>query len=258
MVLFKSFNKKVLVFLLFATCLFSLSAQSTSGEPAAILVYADDEYELEVLDADGVAVDAYIGMDLLEGDTIKTYNSTVELQLEPNGSILKLSESTNFRVDGFQRDMNSSNDFSLLGGKLRAVAARSSTSNYNYNIYSQSTVCGVRGTDFIIGNDGKLVVGEGSVEFIKTDTGESVMVNTGMAADAFAAAFSAIVLTAEQIAQEFQSFDFVQLDPFAVEGHTPPVEETTEDEGTEEEDTGEEEAEEGGDEGDSGVAIEFC
>ena len=78
-------------------------SQDTGGEPAAILVYADDEYELEVIDADGIAMDAYIGMDLLEGDTIKTFNSTVELQLEPNGSILKLSESTNFRVDGFQR-----------------------------------------------------------------------------------------------------------------------------------------------------------
>ena len=129
--------------------------------------------------------------------------------------------------------------------KIRAVAARSSTTSSNYNIYTQSTVCGVRGTDFIIGNDGKLVVGEGSVEYIKMDTGESLMVNTGMAADAFAAAFEVVVMTAEQLASAFQAFEFVQLDPFAVEGHTPPPaepataeEEEPADEPAAEEDTG--------------------
>ncbi|MBI9103625.1 MAG: FecR domain-containing protein [Spirochaetales bacterium] len=243
MVLNRFFNKKIILSLLIIFSLIPVFAQDTGGEPAAILVYADDEYEIEVLDADGIATDAYIGMDLLEGDTIKTYNSTVELQLEPNGSILKLSESTNFRIDGFQKDINSSNDFSLIAGKLRAVAARSSTASHNYNIYTQSTVCGVRGTDFLIGDNGKLVVGEGSVEFIKMDTGESVMVETGMAADAFSEAFSAVMLTAEQIAQEFQAFSFTALDPFAVEGHTPPAapEPEPEDEPVEEEPVVEEE-----------------
>jgi len=224
MLLNRFLNKKVILSLLIIFSLVPVFAQDTGGEPAAILVYADDEYEIDVLDLDGIPTDAYIGMDLLEGDTIRTYNSTVELQLEPNGSIIKLSEATTFKVDGFQSDMNSSNDFSLIAGKIRAVAAKSSTTSYNYNIYTQSTVCGVRGTDFLIGDDGKLVVGEGSVEFIKMDTGESVMVDTGMSADAFSEAFTAVMLTAEQIAQEFQSFSFTALDPFTVEGHTPPPE----------------------------------
>ncbi len=235
MVLRDFMNKKVLVTLILIISLVPAFAQDTGGEPAAILVYADDEYEIEILDSDGMAMDAYIGMDLLAGDTIKTFNSTVELQLEPNGSIIKLSESTNFRVDGFQTDLNSSNDFSLIAGKIRAVAARSSTRSANYNIYTQSTVCGVRGTDFLVGGDGKLLVGEGSVEFIKTDTGESLMVNSGMYSDAAAATFSVIALTAEQLAEQFEAFSFEVLDPFQVEGHSPPPEEPAVEEEVEEE-----------------------
>jgi hypothetical protein len=223
----KTTGKLLFKIIFFASLLlaFPVTAQVVNGEPAAIIVYADDEFELEVYDAAGTLVDAYIGMELLEGDSIRTNNTSAELQLEPNGSILKLSEATSMKIDGFQRDVNSSNDISLLGGKLRAVAAKTINSSANYNIFTQSAVCGVRGTDFVIGAEGKLVVAEGQVEFIKSATGESLQIAAGMAADALAESFAAIMLTAEQLAQEFQSFQFKALDPANVPGNTPPAEE---------------------------------
>jgi len=232
--------KNSLFFLIFCVVFaMPLMAQDAGGEPAAILVYADDEFEVEVYDVDSNPVEAYIGMELLEGDSIRTNNTTVELQLEPNGSILKLSESTALRVEGFQRDVNSSNDFALLGGKLRAVAARTVKNSNNYSVFTQSAVAAVRGTDFIIGSEGKLVVGEGAVDFIKSATGETLSVTSGMVADILGDTFSALALTAEQLAEEFQSFEFTALSPAVVPGHS-----TNEEVAEEEEEVVEEEEEE--------------
>ena len=242
----------MILFLVLALTL-PVSAQDTGGEPAAILVYADDEFELEVFDADNMAVEAYIGMELLEGDSIRTNNSTVELQLEPNGSILKLSESTALKVEGFQRDINSSNDFALLGGKLRAVAARTAKSTENYNIFTQTAVCGVRGTDFLIDAAGILMVAEGAVEFIKNSTGESLRVSAGMTADILADTFETLAMSAEQITQAFQEFQFQAISPSSVPGHSTA--ETVSAEEPLEKDPQEEEADESDDDIDADTPV---
>ena len=41
-------------------------------------------------------------MELFPGSVIKTYNTSAEVQLEPNGSILKISENSIFEIEAFQ------------------------------------------------------------------------------------------------------------------------------------------------------------
>jgi hypothetical protein len=209
--------KNVLAVLFFVLgAVLPLTAQMSRGLPSAVLVYMDSDYEVSVTQANGTETDAYMGMELLPGDVIHTLNSTAELQLQPNTSILKLAENTIFRFEGFQTNSQTANDFTLLAGKVRTVAARNSRNPSNYNIYTQSAVCGVRGTDFLVGDDGRLVVADGSVLFTRRDSNESIQVDRGMAANVNAAVFAAEALSAVQIAAEMQSFSFIRLDPGTV------------------------------------------
>ena len=138
--------KKILILLLLTIVSFGAFAQY--GEPVAILEYYDDDLELEITGADGIAlVDIYYGMDLQEGDTIRTNRTGAELRLDPNGSIIKLSPFTVFTIEKLQKSSESSNDFNLVSGKIRAIAARAGLGE-RYQIKTQSAVCGIRGTDF--------------------------------------------------------------------------------------------------------------
>lgn len=203
--------------LLFVTGVFLVGAQST--EPAAILEYYDDAFEIEITDADGMLVeDVYYGMELLPGDTITTYGSTAELRLDPNGSILKLANNTNFQIQALQTDAQSSNDFALLGGKLRTIAARTGAGE-NYSIQTQTAVCGVRGTDFLTEAVGRVTVKRGLVQVDNLRTGESVSLSTGQFVDAAAAVFEAVQLTAEQIEEAYNDVQLVSLDEMSVPGN---------------------------------------
>ncbi|MCK5199737.1 MAG: FecR domain-containing protein, partial [Spirochaetales bacterium] len=137
--------KKIFILLLL-TVSFSLYAQY--GAPVAILEYFDDDLEIEITAADGIAVsDIYYGMDLNEGDTIRTSRTAAEIRLDPNGSIIKLSPFTVFTIESLQKSSEESNNFFLVSGKIRAIAARAGMGE-KYQITTQSAVCGVRGTDF--------------------------------------------------------------------------------------------------------------
>ena len=182
-------------------------------ESVMILAYADDESAVEITDADNLPVDTYIGMELTEGASIFTKNTNAELQLKPNGSIIKMDSSTSLTIEGFQKDINSANDFTLKRGKLRVVATRTPQNGENYNVFTQSSICGVRGTDFLIDGKGRLVVSDGIVEFIKKSTGEAVRVSSGMTADVFAEIFQPTTLTTQELSEEFQEFRFKNLNP---------------------------------------------
>ncbi|MDR1893082.1 MAG: FecR family protein [Spirochaetales bacterium] len=217
----KKRNVTLILFLLIFIAAGTVEAQVAQGLPSAILVYADDEFEVEITQNGGASLDAYMGMELLPGDVIRTLRSTAELRLQPNSSIIKLGENTTFRFDGFQSNSQTANDFTLLGGKVRTVAARNSRSPSNYNIYTQSAVCGVRGTDFLVGDNGRLVVAEGSVLFTRRDSNQAIQVETGMAADLSAPVFAPQPLSASQLAQEMQSFTFANLNPAEVPREDP-------------------------------------
>ncbi len=197
-----------------------LAAQN-SAKPTAFLVYYDDDFELEVFDSSGEYVgDVFTGMELFPGSTIKTYNTTAEIQLDPNGSILKLSENSVFQIEAFQTTADESNDFSLFNGKLRVIAARAGLGYENYSIVTQSAVCGVRGTDFVIDSIGVVAVREGAVEFSSLLSGDTISVIAGQMADVFADTFKAAAMSAQSLASVFGGMDFKGTDPGQVPGHT--------------------------------------
>ncbi|GAB4368800.1 MAG: hypothetical protein Kow009_05540 [Spirochaetales bacterium] len=188
-------------------------------KPVTILEYFDDPNGIEILDSEGYRmVEVYFGMELSEGDRIRTTASTAELRLSPNGSILKLSRNTEFRIETLAGSKSpDTNAFSLASGKLRTVAAR--RRGASFQIRTPSAVCGVRGTDFAMevreGVREGVAVREGVVEFAK-NTGERISLTSGQAADVFAPAFQPIPLSPEQLDELFRDVSFEKLDPAAV------------------------------------------
>ena len=197
------------------------AAENDSAEVR--LIYFDDPYEISVTYPDGTVIDSVDwDLEVPPGSTIKTANSTAELELRPNGSIIKLSYNTQFIVEGLQTAPTEANSFTLLRGKLRTVAARYADIGANYSILTPSAVCGVRGTDFGLEaipsvSDSVAVLG-GSVEFINLNTGETIEVEAGQLADVFAASFEATPLSDEVFRDFFRDLGFVAGDPVQVPG----------------------------------------
>ncbi|HUX21794.1 MAG TPA: FecR family protein, partial [Spirochaetia bacterium] len=213
----------LLSIIIFSAVAFAVSAQSS--QPAAVLQYFDDPTQITVTDASGNAVTSiYYGMDLPPGSVVKTGNSTAEIQLDPNGSILKLADNTNFTIQTLQGSANQTvNAFSLLAGRLRTIAAKSSTGGDNYSIQTPTAVCGVRGTDFTLdvvpGQTDAVGVINGVVNFVNTSTGQSIDVTAGNFANTFAQVFQPVKMSADQISQLFDKMNFEKLNPSTVPGH---------------------------------------
>lgn len=209
-------------------------------QPKAVLEYFEDPDEIEIIGANGKPLyDVYEGMDLAIGSTIKTNGTVAELRLMPNKTIIKLSSKTVFKIQSLQGSNSQANEFQLLSGKLRTIAAKSGKGD-NYSIQTPSAVCGVRGTDFgqeyIEGFRDAVAVLSGAVEFTSLKLGRSISLTKGMAADAMSDAFQAFVLPPDQLAELFKGMDFKKLNPLEVPGHaeeTGQVAEETAEEGEE-------------------------
>ncbi len=193
-----------------------------AAQNQAILVYAENPDAVEILDIDGFSRVASIGEEIAGGETIATGRSSAEIKLSPNGTIIKIARNTNFVIEALAGSAGKSdNEFALLGGKLRTVAAKAA-SGERYRIRTPTAVCGVRGTDFSMnvqpGAQDAVFVKRGLVEFSRNVGGamESVMVGAGQFADAFGASFMAAAFSAEQFASEFSDLEFSALDPEAV------------------------------------------
>ncbi len=205
-----------------------------AGGPVAVLEYFDNPDGVFVITAEGEDLFPEYGMDLFPGDKIKTENSVAEIRLDPNGSLIKLATGTDFVIDTLQnRGGAEANTFSLLTGKLKAVAARSGTAQYQ--IKTQTAVCGVRGTTFGLqvaeGMTDAALVEQGLITFQKIATGETVELAAGQFADTFAETFQAVAATPEQMASFFEGIEeFVgeNMNPDAVPGNEPVEEETAE------------------------------
>lgn len=206
-------------------------------DPAAYLIYFDDPYEIEVYDVSGSRYE-YVDWDmpLPEGTSISTLNSSAELELVPNGTIIKLAPNTDFIIETLQTNDRNANTFTMVSGKLRTVAARSGFGE-NYSIQTPSAVCGVRGTDFglqvIPGESDAVAVLQGAVQFINITTGESLNLTGGQAADIFADVFAPIQLDPDTLASLFEPMSFTAADPqnvpgYASEGGTASTEEELE------------------------------
>lgn len=146
---------------------------------------------------------------ILEGDTIPIgsivstgLNTQAVLKLKPNGTVIKLAKNTTFKIDLLATATGGKNTFTLVLGKVRTIAATGS----NYEIKTGTTVCGVRGTDFIFsyeeGKKALLMVAEGIVEFTGLATGASIMVGKGQFAD-FYSSFAPQFFNEEMFNEEY-------------------------------------------------------
>jgi len=221
----KTLMKMIGLFALAAAAALPASAQKTA--PSAVLEYFDNPGQIKVMDPDGFEVtDVTFGMELSLGDRVRTGETSAEIRLNPNGSILRLAKNSEFKIESVQGAKGGdANAFTLFSGKLRAVAAKSTGSKYE--IRTPTAVCGVRGTDFgvfvVPGSEESVAVREGLVEFAKT-TGERVQLAAGQGADVFGKTFEAATWSAERMASAFRDLDFKKLDPASVPKETPKAE----------------------------------
>lgn len=224
----------------------SLAAQ-TQTDPVAVLEYYDDPAEIQVLDEDGFEVNPYLGIALNPGDVVITNQSSAEIRLDPNGSIMRLDAGTRFTVEGIQgRAGATANSFAMERGRMRMVASRLTGRDASYTIRTPTAVAGVRGTDFGITArpeaEGtppveELFVFSGEVAFESGLSGESVNVGASQRANVFGETFAPVVMSQEELNQRRSGLDFVQLNPAEV----PQVgEDDGEAEPEEDEDSGEE------------------
>lgn len=181
----------ILMVLLFVASLIGIQAQTSQS----LIIEFVDGNNLDVIYPDSTVYSFSSAM-VMEGDSvpvgsvIKTgANTTAELRLKPNGTVIKLAKLSTFKVEGLATPEKEQNGFSLISGKVRTVAAKGS----QYSIYTSSTVAGVRGTDFSMsfeeGKKALLLVKNGSVEFGKRladgSISESIFVGAGQFADFF-------------------------------------------------------------------------
>ncbi|MBI9098215.1 MAG: FecR domain-containing protein [Spirochaetaceae bacterium] len=240
--------KKTLLTILIILLWLPMSLTAQSDSPVAILEYFEDPDEnMVIVDDQGIPMTFFdMGESLPPGFSIKTGSGFAEIRLEPNGTIIKLAENTDFSISNLQGYKGSPfNEFSLLAGKIRTIAARTSGID-QYNVRTPTAVMGVRGTDFIneiSGTSASVVVREGLVEVIPNN-GVPLMVSQNQSVDTLAAVFEAVTLPQELVDTLFRSMAFSALSPAMVPGHSPLAQEQTAEEPEEEEvvDSGETES----------------
>lgn len=257
---------RVLVFALIVCVPFAIAAQTQAvGDPVAVLEYFDDDFELQIFDSNGFDVNFYIGMGLSPGDQIITGATSVEIRLEPNGSIMRVAPNSEFTIGTIQgRNQAEETSVQLGRGRVRTIAARISGVESRYRFNTPGAVAGVRGTDFglsVTEANEELFVLSGEVIFESVESGEQIFVTAGQRADIFADSFLPQTMSLEEIATRRQDLEFQQLDPASVPGNEVEavVEEEVETEPTDEpvEEEMVEEEESGGDGGVLGRVAEF-
>ncbi|NOY09986.1 MAG: FecR domain-containing protein [Spirochaetes bacterium] len=220
-----------------AVLIFAQEKKTQSTQASAVLEYFEDSSgALRLVEPDGTELyssDLYFGFEIPVGSTVVTEAADyAELQLDPNGSIIKISENTNFKLEGLQAmDGSGENVFAIAVGKFRAVAARA-TGSEKYTFKGPSTVAGVRGTDLgmevLPGSEEIAFVTQGLIDF--TDkAGKTIAIGAGQMANALAPTFEPVKIPADMLAKLMKGLDFKKLNPKKVPGHqgaaTPPKEE---------------------------------
>ncbi len=206
------------------TLILVLAAVAVSAQARVVLSFFEDRSgELRIAAPRGeqekASAQLSFGDEVPIGWTVVTgKGDAAELTMSPNGTIIKLAENTNFKVENLQGVAGAaSNDFTLGFGKFRAVAAR--TSRDKYTVRGQTTVCGVRGTDFgmtvEVGVEEAFVF-EGSIDYRKLAGGPSIVINAGELASAYGASFAAGRMSAQKVAELEGSLAFQKLNPASV------------------------------------------
>ena len=167
--------------------LFAQSAPATA-KPAAVSVtivyHENNSGTFDVRDEKGASLgDPTDGDELKVGWTIVTGKGDVaELKMNHTSTIIKVSGNTNFKLEKLRGGTGGQDVFSLAIGKVRTVAGKASTKD-QYQIKTQSAVCGVRGSDIVVettdGTSAKVSTLEGTGWIQPIPAGQSYNVDDG-------------------------------------------------------------------------------
>jgi hypothetical protein len=220
----KRINIKTLAFgaLLLIPGLLCAQATPTTAKPPAISVilsyHEDNSGTFKVMaDKTNEVTNIQDGDEVKLGWTIVTgVGDVAELKINKTGTIIKISQDTNFTVDGLRTETGGQDLFSLGVGKVRTVAGRASDKD-KYQIRTQSAVCGVRGSDvvveFVEGSTSSLYTLEGTGWIQDVKTGQALEVPQGDFADALGASFKPAPIPQEVLSALQKEMTFVKLDP---------------------------------------------
>ncbi len=189
------------------------------AQTAVLEYFEDNSGEFKVVTADGVE---HYGADLAPGWKVPVGSTLVtdvgdyaELSLKPNGTVIRLSQSTNFKVEALQGSGQPKNVFAVATGKFRAVATKSG-GGQGYTFKGVSAVCGVRGTDLgmevIPGQKELVFVFDGVVDYTN-GAGQTVALGAGQMADALSDTFAAMQIPAELMKELLQGMEFQRVAP---------------------------------------------
>jgi len=183
-------------------------AAPAKAKPAAISVtleyFENNSGAFDIRDEKGASVsDPQMGDELKVGWTVVTGKGDIaELKMTHTGTIVKVAQNTNLKLDKLRTESGGQDTLSLAVGKIRTVAGKASGKE-QYQVKTSSAVCGVRGSDIVVeyqeGAFAKLTTLEGK-GWIQNAGGKEMDVAQGFAADALAAAFEAV-----QVAQDVLS-----------------------------------------------------
>jgi hypothetical protein len=228
-----------------------LSAQSkpaTTKAPAISVTldyFENNSGIFDVKDDKGASVpNPQFGDELKLGWTIVTGKGDLaELKMTHTGTIIKVAQSTNFRLDKLRSDTGGQDLFTMTVGRIRTVAGKASGKD-QYRIRTASAVCGVRGSDVVIetleGTEDKLSTLEGT-GWIQNAAGQSLDVAQGFSADAAAATFQVVQIPKDVFDGLLNDMKFTRLDvnetmainkawqqsPAPTQGQSTPSSETT-------------------------------
>jgi hypothetical protein len=197
-------------------------ATPTTAKPPAISVilsyHEDNSGTFRVMaDKTTEVTNIQDGDELKQGWTIVTgVGDVAELKVNHTGTIIKISQNTNFTIDGLRTETGGQDLFSLGVGKVRTVTGKASNKD-KYQIRTQSAVCGVRGSDvvveFIEGSTSSLYTLEGTGWIQDLQTGQALEVPQGDFADALGASFKPAPIPQDLLSALQKEMDFVKLDP---------------------------------------------
>jgi hypothetical protein len=225
-------NKKIIPILLIF--LFGLTAVAFAQAPAVIVEYFENTSgEMYVRTPDGAeySVDQFgFGEQLPVGATLITLDGDyAELRMDPNGTIIRVGENTNFRIDGLQGQGDAQkNTFSVAVGKFKAVVAKQDGAQYSFR--GSTAVMGVRGTSFIWsiipGVEELAYVADGIVDYTNA-AGQTLSLGAGQAANALATNFSTFQPSTALLQNLQSGMDFVRLRVNEVPGYLKELTEET-------------------------------
>ncbi len=198
--------------------LFAQSAPAAAKPPAISVTLAyheDNSGTFDVKDGKGASVTMQDGDDMQLGWTVVTGKGDLaELKLNHTGTIIKIAQNTNFTLTQLRSETGGQDVFSLAFGKVRTVAGRASGKD-QYQIRTQSAVCGVRGSDIVFeyqeGAFARLFTLEGT-GWIQNAAGNAIDVAQGLFADALGAAFTAVQIAPDVLGGLVSEMKFNRLD----------------------------------------------